>query len=204
MPADSRPPAPKPTGRRPPSQRQACNRSGPYRRFFRSGRHNPNNRGSAPGSPATSAPAQPPPLSPHPIERAGDRPSPSRPARMQTHGNGSPPHLPRSVRFRTDPQRETAKAARSPATTGRSARRRTPSRPCPQRTPENVRVAAPRFGKRHPRLRPEPSKRAFGYLDAASFDGVTPIESFAQSPRARSTCSTMSRTAPRPPGNSET
>ena len=34
--------------------------------------------------------------------------------------------------------------------------------------------------------------------------GVTPIESRAQSPRARSTCSTMSRTAPWPPRNSET
>ena len=42
------------------------------------------------------------------------------------------------------------------------------------------------------------------YRDAASDDGVTPSEFFAQSPRARSTCSTMSRTAPSPPRNSET
>ena len=42
------------------------------------------------------------------------------------------------------------------------------------------------------------------YRDAASDEGVTPCESRAQSPRARSTCSTMSRTAPSPPRNSET
>ncbi len=41
-------------------------------------------------------------------------------------------------------------------------------------------------------------------LDAASDEGVTPSEFLAQSPRARSTCSTMSRTAPSPPLNSET
>lgn len=42
------------------------------------------------------------------------------------------------------------------------------------------------------------------YRDATSDEGVTPSEFFAQSPRARSTCSTMSRTAPSPPRNSET
>lgn len=45
---------------------------------------------------------------------------------------------------------------------------------------------------------------AMPYRDAASDEGVTPSDFLAQSPRARSTCSTMSRTAPAPPLNSET
>lgn len=42
------------------------------------------------------------------------------------------------------------------------------------------------------------------YREATSDEGVTPSELFAQSPLALSTCSTMSRTAPRPPLNCDT
>ncbi len=51
---------------------------------------------------------------------------------------------------------------------------------------------------------PSPPFPAAAYREAASDEGVTPSEFLAQSPRARSTCSTMSRTAPSPPLNSET
>lgn len=42
------------------------------------------------------------------------------------------------------------------------------------------------------------------HSDLASFEQLTPLPWSAHWPRARNTCSTMSRTQPRPPGYSET
>ena len=63
--------------------------------------------------------------------------------------------------------------------------------------------------RRQPASRPRcghrPATTGTGtYLEGTIDAGVTPFELRAQSPRARSTCSTMSRTAPCPPRNSET